>query len=62
VNTKDVAGEAIAVRKLPSGNMVLAMDSEQARTSWLANQSWLSTFGEGARVKKREFAVVAHGI
>jgi hypothetical protein len=42
--------------------MVLAMDSEQARTSWLANQSWLSVFGKGARVKKREFAVVAHGI
>ena len=26
------------------------------------NQSWLSTFGAGARVKKREFAVIAHGI
>jgi hypothetical protein len=62
VNKKDIAGEAVAVRKLPSGDMVLAMDSEQARTSWLANQSWLSVFGKGARVKKREFAVVAHGI
>jgi hypothetical protein len=42
--------------------MVLAIDSEQACTNWLANQSWLSAFREGARVKKREFAVVAHGI
>jgi hypothetical protein len=42
--------------------MVLAMDNEQARTSWLADQSWLSTFGTGARVKRREFTVIAHGI
>ena len=42
--------------------MVLAMDNEQARTSWLADQSWLSIFGTGARDKKREFAVIAHGI
>jgi hypothetical protein len=38
-NEKGVAGEAVAVRRLPSGDMVLAMDSEQARTSWLADQS-----------------------
>jgi len=60
VNKKDVAGKAIAVRKLPSGDIVLAIDSEQARTSLLTNQSWLSAFEEGARVKK-EFAVIAHG-
>jgi hypothetical protein len=42
--------------------MVLAMNSEQACISWLANQSWLSVFGEGTRVKKREFAVIAHRI
>ena len=62
VNKKDIAGEAVAVCRLPSGDMVLAMDSEQARTSWLADQSWLTAFGEGARVKKKEFAVVAHRI
>jgi hypothetical protein len=62
VNKKDIASKAVAVRKLPSREMVLAMDSKQACTSWLANQSWLSAFREGARVKKREFAVVAHRI
>ncbi len=31
-------------------------------TRWLANQSWLSTLGEEAKVKKRELALVAHGI
>jgi len=62
LSEKGIAGEAIAVRKLPSSDLVLVMESEQARTSWLTNQSWLSTFGIGARVKKREFAVIAHGI
>jgi hypothetical protein len=62
LNKKGVAGVAVAVRWLPSGDIVLAMDSEQACMSCFANQSWLSTFGIGARVKKREFAVIAHGI
>ena len=62
VNKKDITSEAVAVRRLPSKDMVLAMDSKQACTSQLANQSQLTTFKEGARVKKREFAVVAHRI
>ena len=33
----DVASEAIAVYKLPSRDIVLAIDSKQARASWLAN-------------------------
>jgi hypothetical protein len=62
VNTKNIAGKAIAVYKLPSSDIILAIDSKQAYTSWLANQSWLSVFGEGARVKKRKFAVIAYRI
>ena len=52
----------MAGRRLPSGDMVLTTDDEATRTKWLANQKWLSVFGEGARVKRREFVVIAHGI
>ena len=38
------------------------MEDEAACTSWLASTDWLSTFGPGARIKRREFAVMAHGI
>jgi hypothetical protein len=38
------------------------MDDEQARTSWLTNSKWLEIFGIGARVKRREFAVIAYRI
>ena len=33
LNKTGVAGEAVAVRRFPSGDMVLAMDNKQARTS-----------------------------
>ena len=62
LNSAGVAGAAVAVRQLGSGDMILTMEDEHARTSWLANTKWLATFGEGARVKRREFAVMAHGI
>ena len=62
LNKIGVAGEAAAVRWLLSGNIVLTIDNKQARTSWLTNQSWLSTFRTGVRVKRREFAVIAYGI
>jgi hypothetical protein len=57
-----IAGAAVAIRKLPSGDMIMTMEDEQARTSWLADTKWLETFGAGARVKRRDFAVIAHGI
>ena len=56
------AGEAVAIRQLPSSDMILTMEDEQARTNWLTNDKWLETFGTGARIKRREFAVLAHGI
>ena len=62
VNQAGVAGEAVAIRRLASGDMMLTMEDEQARTSWLTDDKWLKTFGEGAKVKQREFAVMAHGI
>ena len=62
MNKAGAAGEAVAIRKLGSGDMMITMEDERARTSWLANTEWLATFGEGARVKRREFAIMAHGI
>ena len=56
------ARETVAIRRLPSGDMVLTMADEKARTSWLVDQKWLAILREGAYVKMREFAVIAHGI
>jgi len=40
----------------------MTMVDEKARTSWLADKKWLATLGEGAHIKMREFAVIAHGV
>jgi hypothetical protein len=37
INKSGIAGVAVAIRKLPSRDMVLTMEDEQARTSWLAD-------------------------
>ena len=62
MNKAGVAGESVAIRKLQTRDMMITMEDEQARTSWLRDTKWLEIFGEGARVKRREFAVMAHRI
>jgi hypothetical protein len=52
----------VAVRGLPSGDLILTTDDEQTRTEWLRNTEWLRVIGDKARIKKREFIVIAHGI
>jgi hypothetical protein len=62
LNAWEIEGEAVAIRRLQSGDYVITTDDEQARGAWLANTKWLETIGAGARVKRREFAVLAHGV
>jgi len=40
----------------------MTTEDEQTRTEWLRNTGWLRVTGEKARIKKREFIVIAHGI
>lgn len=62
LNRAGNVGEAVAIRRLPTGDMTLTMEDESARMKWLKDTKWLGTFGEGARIKRREFAVIAYGI
>jgi hypothetical protein len=62
LNSVGIGGQIVAARRLPSGDMVLTTDDEQTRTKWLVDHKWLAVFGVGARVKRREFVVLAHGI
>jgi hypothetical protein len=62
LNAVGVEGEVVAVRKLQSGDTVLTTDKEQTCTRWCADTQWLAVLGEGARIKKREFAVLAHNV
>lgn len=54
-------GRVVTARRLPSGDTILTTDNERTWTKWLANHKWLAVFAAGARVKRREFVVLAHG-
>jgi hypothetical protein len=62
LNGTGMPGQVVAVRKLPSGDSLLTMDEERTRDSWLRDTKWLAVYGQNARVKRREFIVLAHGI
>lgn len=62
LNNIGVEGQAVAVRRLPSGDALLTMESESVRDRWLQDKHWLEAFGEGALIKRREFTLLVHGI
>jgi hypothetical protein len=62
LNKAGLEGQVVAVQGLPSGDLVLTTDEEWTHTEWLQNTQWLQVLGGGARIKKREFIVIAHGI
>jgi len=55
-------GQVVAIRRLPSGDALLTMDEEKSREAWLKDTKWLEVYGQGARVKRRAFIILAHGI
>ena len=52
----------VAIRRLPSGDALLTMDEEKSREAWLKDTKWLEVYRQGARVKRRAFIILAHGI
>jgi hypothetical protein len=62
LNNTERRGQVVAVRGLPSGDLILTTDDEQTRAEWLRNTEWLRVVGDNARIKKREFIVIAHRI
>jgi hypothetical protein len=62
LNNTGKRGQVVAVRGLPSGDLILTTDDEQTHIEWLRNTEWLRVVGDNVRIKKREFIVIAHGI
>jgi hypothetical protein len=62
LNNTGMEGKIMAIRLLPSGDALLTMDDEGARSAWLKDTKWLTVFGQNARVKRRGFTIVAHGV
>jgi len=62
MNKAGAASKAVAICKLGSSDIMITIKDERACTSWLANTKWLATFRVGARVKWKEFAIMAYRI
>ena len=62
VNTAIGTGEAVATRRLPSGDIVLTFQDSIPQVA-LQNQSWVQrAFGATARLFESEFTVIAKGL
>jgi hypothetical protein len=54
--------KVIAACRLRSGDIKITTEDASNSKAMLGQQEWLSIFGEGARVKRTEYTVLAHGI
>ena len=52
-----------AVRKLPSGDIIISLESPSAKTQLEQNKDWISAvFSEEAKISSRIFPVMVHGV
>ena len=56
------AKEVVAARRLLSGDVVVTTIYIDARKEIQSATSWLEAFGEGAKVKRHVYTVLAHSI
>ena len=52
----------MAARRLPSGDILVTTASREARVKLQESTDWLQALGAGAKVKRRTYVVLAHGI
>ena len=52
----------VAARRLPSGDIMVTFEDQQKRDLWAKSPEIVRTFGSTAKVKTREYTVIAHGI
>ena len=52
----------MAVHRLPSGDVLITFDKEDNKMKWAKDPKVIWTFGVTAKVRMREYTVIAHGI
>jgi hypothetical protein len=52
----------VAARRLPSGDIVVTLATVVARKEIQLETSWLKAFGDGAKIKRQVYIVIAYGI
>lgn len=52
----------IAARRLPSGDVLVTFATEESKKKWETTPTLIAAFGAGARSRRKEYTVIAHGI
>lgn len=52
----------MAARRLPSGDTLLTFEGEEAKKKWQDSKKVTEAFGADARLRTREYIVIAHGV
>ena len=52
----------MAARRLPSGDVLVTTVDTEGRKTMQQNTDWLKAFGVGARIKRKAYTVLVHGI
>jgi hypothetical protein len=52
----------VAARRLPSGDTLITFDGEDSKKKWAKDPTITDAFGSNARVRAREYTVMAHGL
>ena len=59
---EELAHATLAIRRLPSGDIVLQMGKEEAKQKLAQNTQWLEQAIQGAKLHNRTYSVIMHGI
>jgi hypothetical protein len=62
INASIECEAAIAARRLQSGDALLTFEIEEARKKWEKDPKVVQIFGTDARIRIKEYIVLAHGI
>lgn len=62
VNKMIQCESVVAARRLPSGDTLLTFEGEEAKKKWQDSKKVTEAFGADARLRTREYTVIAHGV
>jgi hypothetical protein len=62
LNSKLQCETIVAARRLPSGDTLITFDGDDSKKKWAKNPMITKAFGTDARVRTREYTIIAHGV
>jgi hypothetical protein len=62
INSELQCEAVVAARRLPSGDTLITFENDDSKKRWAKSSTVIGVFDTGARVRTREYTVMAHGV